>query len=100
MQKCMTTFDWDSLRYFLAVQRTGWLPAAGELLKVNQSTVGRRLAALEDQLGSRLFDNGPDGYRLSAAGEAMLPRAERVEDELYAAARELSGRETRLSGSI
>ena len=48
--------NWNDFRYFLAIHRAGSLGAAGKALKVDQTTVGRRLTALEDELGTRLFD--------------------------------------------
>lgn len=100
MQECMAMFDWDDARYFLAVRRTGSLSAAGRQLKVEQSTVGRRITALEGALGVRLFDRTPDGFILTPAGETLLPRFERIEEEVYAVEREAGGREARLSGTV
>jgi DNA-binding transcriptional LysR family regulator len=74
-----TMFDWNDLRYFLAVARHGSTLAAAKALRLSQSTVHRRLAALEDQLGRRLVKRHPTGYRLTRLGEQMLPHAEGVE---------------------
>lgn len=100
MQECMGMFDWDDARYFLAVHRQGSLSAAGRQLKVEQSTVGRRISALEEALGVRLFDRTPDGFVLTPAGEGLLPRFERIEEEVFAVEREAGGREARLSGTV
>ena len=93
-------FDWNDARYFLAISRLGSLSAAARHLRVQQSTVGRRLAALEAALAARLFERTPDGYVLTAAGRALNARAERIEDEALAAERELLGRETRIAGVV
>ena len=93
-------FDWNDARFFLAIARGRSLSAAGRLLKVQQSTVGRRLAALEEALDARLFERTPDGYLLTRAGETLLARAERIEDEALSAERELSGREGQIAGSV
>ena len=93
-------FDWNDARYFLAIARGRSLSAAGRSLAVQQSTVGRRLAALEASLGARLFDRTPDGYLPTQAGEALLARAERMEDEALSAERELLGREGRIAGVV
>ena len=93
-------FGWDDARYFLEIHRAGSLSAAGRGLRVNQSTVGRRLAALESVLGVRLFDRTPEGYVLTPAGEVLLPRAERMEEEALAAARDVAGGEARLAGTV
>jgi DNA-binding transcriptional LysR family regulator len=93
-------FEWDDARSFLAVFRSGSLSAAARQLRVNQSTVGRRVAALEDALGARLFFKTPDGYVLAPAGERLLPHATRMEDEAHALEREVLGQESQLTGSI
>jgi DNA-binding transcriptional LysR family regulator len=92
--------EWDDARFFLAVQRFHTLSAAARALGVNQSTVGRRITALEESLGARVFFRAADKYELTPEGERMLPRAERIEDEVTAIARELAGREVRLTGSV
>ncbi len=79
--------DWNDLRYFLAVARAGTTAAAARSLGVNQSTVVRRLAALEAALGVPLFHKRRDGYRLSPAGETLLPEAEAVEAAAWAVTR-------------
>jgi DNA-binding transcriptional LysR family regulator len=76
------------------------LSAAARQLGVNQSTVGRRLDALEEGLKSKLFYRTRDGLRIAPAGERLLPHAERMEDEAIAIAREISGQETTLTGSL
>jgi DNA-binding transcriptional LysR family regulator len=71
-------FDWNDLKYLLAVAQTGSTLSAARKLRVNQSTVQRRLTGLETALGLRLVERLPSGYRLTAAGSAMLPAAEAV----------------------
>ena len=71
-------FDWDDLRFLLAVADTGSTLAAARALGVNQSTVQRRLAELEARLGQRLVERLPSGYRLTDLGAAVLPQARSV----------------------
>jgi len=71
--------DWNDLRYFLAVAREGSTLAAGRSLRVSQTTVARRLAALEESLGVRLFEKRQAGYALTPSGEDLVSRAEQVE---------------------
>jgi DNA-binding transcriptional LysR family regulator len=92
--------DWDDLRYFLAIYRTGTLARAGSELGINATTVGRRLSALEDRVRARLFDRTPEGYAPTAAGRDLLPRAERMEAEALALEREVLGADQRLEGSV
>lgn len=92
--------DWDDLRYFLAISRHGTLARAGSDLGINATTVGRRLAALEERVQARLFDRTPDGYVLTAAGRELLPRAEHIEEETLAIERDVMGSDIRLAGTV
>ncbi len=71
--------DWDDVRFFLAVARGGSVRAAAERLKVNHSTVLRRVAQLEERLGAQVFEKLPSGYRLTDTGEEVLEFAEQME---------------------
>lgn len=71
-------FDWNDLKYLLAVAEHGSTLAAARHLGVNQSTVQRRLTELEGRLGLRLVERSPSGYRLTKAGALVLPKAENV----------------------
>lgn len=92
--------DWNDLRYFLALARLGSIRAAGAALGVSHSTVARRVDALEERLGTRLFDRHRDGFALTEAGRRMLPAAARVEDEVATLSRELAGQDTRVAGPV
>jgi DNA-binding transcriptional LysR family regulator len=73
--------DWDDVRVFLAVAREGSMRAAGRTLGLSQPTIARRLAAFEAAFGGpSLFDRLPEGLRLNAAGEQLVPAAEGIED--------------------
>ena len=73
-------FNWNDLKYFLAVARSGSTLSAARVLKVNQSTVQRRLVELEEHLKLRLVERLPSGYRLTPAGQEVLASAEAVAD--------------------
>ena len=75
-----TQFQWDDLKYLLAVARHGSTLAAGRALGVDQSTVQRRLTELERRIGQSLVQRQPTGYRLTEFGQEMLPFAESVEN--------------------
>ncbi len=77
-------FDWNDLRYFLAVARHGSTLAAARALKVNQSTVQRRLGELEQRIGQPLVRRLTTGYRLTAFGESLLSGAQRIEQAVQA----------------
>ena len=67
--------DWEDVRFFLAVSRSGTLSGAARALRVNHATVARRIGALEAALGRVLFDRRPDGYGLTPHGQAALDAA-------------------------
>src|SRR3546814_18300361 len=71
-------FDWNDLRYFIAVAETGSTLAAGRTLRVSQTTVARRVAALEEALGLTLFERRQAGHAPTPAGEASLGQANPV----------------------
>ncbi len=83
-------FDWDDLRYFLAVARHGSTVAAARALGINQSTVQRRLAELERRIGRPLVTRQPSGYRLTELGREMVAPAERVEQAVLALEQQLT----------
>lgn len=92
--------DWDDVRHFLALARTGSVRAAGAALGVSHSTVARRVESLETRLGAKLFDRHRDGYLLTDAGQEMVLGAERVEREMGALERGLAGADARLEGPV
>jgi DNA-binding transcriptional LysR family regulator len=77
--------DWDNLRIFLAIARAGQILAAAKVLHLNHATVARRLDALEESLAVKLFERRTTGTLLTAAGEKLLIRVERMESELLQA---------------
>jgi DNA-binding transcriptional LysR family regulator len=92
--------DWNDLRYFLAIRRAGSLAGAARELRVDQTTVGRRLAALEDAFDARLFDRTPDGLVLTPAGDDIVAPAERIEDSVAEIERKIAGEDAKLQGSV
>lgn len=84
-------FDWDDIRVFLAASRADTLTQAARLLQVSQPTVGRRLKALEDKLGTPLFERLPDHLELTEAGRALLPYANEMERQSLDLSRALDG---------
>lgn len=72
-------FDWNDLKYFLALARHGSTNAAGKALRLSQSTVHRRLAELEKRIGRKLVTRTSAGYRLTNLGKELRPYAERIE---------------------
>jgi DNA-binding transcriptional LysR family regulator len=93
-------FDWNDVQVFLAIARGGSLAAAARAMKVNHSTVFRRLNAFEDALGVRLFERLPSGYALTPEGESIRAEAEAVEGNIHALERKIAGRDFALRGDI
>jgi DNA-binding transcriptional LysR family regulator len=93
--------DWNDLKLVLAVARSGGLTGAARLLAIDHSTAFRRLAAIESRLGQPLFERLPGGtYEATAVAERMVAAAERMEDEALALARDIAGRDPRLTGEL
>lgn len=93
-------FDWNDLKFFLAVAREGSTLAASRSLRVSQATVSRRITLFEQELGVELFTRHASGYALTARGQAMLPLAEGVEAEAARFAAGIEAETRRLSGQV
>lgn len=87
------------MRIFLALARTESLGRAGQQLRLDPATVGRRIARLEDSLGRRLFNRSHQGYALTEEGARLLPHALAAESAMTEATREATA-ETGLAGQI
>jgi len=92
--------EWNDLHFVLAVCRAGTLSGAARKLGVNHYTVFRRIGAIEEKLGVRLFERLASGYVMTEAGEAMLESGERIENEVFGLSRKLVGRDLHLSGVL
>jgi len=94
-------FDWNDLRFFLAVAREGSTLAAAKALDVSQPTVQRRLSALEESIKRKIVEHHPTGYRLTEFGKKTLfPYAEDVERSIAALQRQLMSGGQELSGTL
>lgn len=92
--------NWDDTRIFLALTRTPSLRAAARSLGVDQATVGRRLNALESELGAKLFLRAKDGYLLTAAGETALAAARRMESAALELRTKIEGQDEHPGGLV
>lgn len=92
--------DWDHLRIFLAIARSGQILAAARRLHLDHATVSRRLGALEEQLGALLFERRTTGCVPTAAGERLIEIAERVESEVLKAQAMLGETDLALAGTV
>lgn len=96
----MQVMNWDDLRFALAVGRSGTLAAAARSLGVDATTVGRRIAAIEADLGARLFDRLAAGYLPTDAGHRALEQAAEVERATIALRQQVEGRDERVEGPV
>ena len=92
--------NWDDTRIFLALSRTHSLRAAARSLGIDQATVGRRLNALESELGAKLFLRAKDGYLLTAAGEVALAAAKRMESAALDLRTKIEGQDENPGGLV
>lgn len=92
--------DWNDLKYFLAVSRTGSLTQAALELAVSQSTVSRRIGELESSLGFSVFVRHQTGYLLTDGGLEILKHAKQVEDEVLALERNAAGLDGSPTGTV
>jgi len=99
---CMNAqeLEWNDLNLVLAICRAGSLSGASRRLGVNHSTVFRRISAIEEKLGVRLFERLPNGYAMTDAGETVFEVSERIENEVQELSRQLMGRDFQLRGSL
>lgn len=92
--------NWDDVRMFLAVARTGQILAASRRLGVNHATLSRRVTALEEELKTRLLIRRTNGCELTAEGEIFLRAAERMETEMLAAQSQVGRIDSALAGTV
>lgn len=92
--------NWDDVRMFLAVARTGQILAASKRLGVNHATLSRRVTALEEDLKTRLLIRRTNGCELTSEGEIFLRAAERMETEMLAAQSQIGRVDSALAGTV
>ena len=92
--------NWDDIRYFLAVTRSGSVSGAAKVLGVNHSTVTRRIQSFEEKHGVMLFKRQRDGYEMTDAAFTILEQAQQIEEQTQQISRTLYGRDSRLEGPI
>ncbi len=100
MQRWDPALPWDDVRFFLALCRARTVGEAAGQLRVDASTVSRRLAALEDALGASLFERGRSGITKTKAAEDLMPVAEETEALVHRFARAADGLEHEVSGVV
>jgi DNA-binding transcriptional LysR family regulator len=92
--------EWNDVRVLLALLRARNLHDAGARIGLNPSTVSRRLAALEEKLGERLFTRTRDGLRPTATAEGLRHHAEAMEAEVAALLQSVRATGARAEGVV
>ena len=92
--------DWDDVRFFLAVAKTGSFSAAATQLNTKQTTVGRRIQALERRLGAKLFDRHRHGMEVTPAARGVLVQAESMLSNATSIERHLAGLDREMAGVV
>ncbi|MFD1328500.1 LysR family transcriptional regulator [Mycoplana ramosa] len=92
--------NWDDVRMFLAVARTGQLLAASRRLGVNHATLSRRVSALEAEMKTRLLVRRTNGCDLTAEGEVFFHAAERMETEMLSAQAKIGRIDAAVAGTV
>ncbi len=96
----MHMLDWDNVRYFLEVVRAGSVTKAAQRMGVNQTTVSRRISALENDLGNRLFERSGKQWLITAIGEHLVDSAEKMAEDANALERQVMADSRDLSGLL
>lgn len=92
--------NWDDLRLFLSIARSGSFVASARQLGLNHTTLARRVTILEQSLGTRLFDRSPRGVQPTRAGLDLVEHAGRIEEEVLAAGRRVERQDGAVSGVV
>lgn len=93
-------FDWNDIRFFLELSRKGRLTEVAKALKVDHTTVSRRVLALEQKLDAKLFESTSRGFVLTEAGERLLPLAEQMESSSATIQDMVGGENQTLTGTV
>ena len=93
-------YDWDDIAYFLELVRQGQLVGAAKRLKVDHTTVSRRIRALEDALDCKLFSRTKAGFVLTEAGLGILEHAEAMEFRAHSISRAVGVEGAEAGGTV
>ena len=97
----VNNLNWDDLRYFLEVARAQRASGAAKRLGVDYTTVARRVRALEDALGTLLFDKSRSGgFILTAEGQRLLAYVDAMETTVQSATERIANSGHALSGHV
>ncbi len=93
-------WNWDHIRYFMALAEHGTLSEAARSIGVSHTTVQRRIKQFEVQIQARLFDHASNGYALTKVGETLFEEATKIQQSLSGLSRALQGADDELAGEV
>jgi len=96
----MQATDWDNFRHFLEVVRSGSVSRATKRLRVNQTTVSRRISTLEQRLGKALFERSANNWLITPVGERLIASAEHMAEEVHTIERYVMADSQELDGKL
>lgn len=96
----MTNFNWDDLRVFLSVARSGNAYGAAQALSIDHTTVRRRIRALENSLSTKLIDTSTNSRNLTEQGNALFSISENIEASLLNVSSQISGADNLAEGKV
>lgn len=100
MNDPLKRLSWDDFRVVKSIGETGSLASAAEVIGINQSTVFRRLAQIEDTLGVLLFERRRTGYVTTPVGSEVIALAQRLELDIVAVTSRLAGLDQEPAGDV
>jgi len=92
--------NWDDLRIFLTVARRNNLDAAAAYLRLDPTTLGRRIRRLEAAIGARLFERSRKGHVTTTTGEWLLNQVEEIEQVVSRVGEAISGEVQGITGTV
>ncbi len=92
--------NWDDIKVFLAIANSGGLKKAAVALNIHHTSCARRINALENSLGIKLFDRLPGGYALTQGGADLLKSAEQIQQGFHTIERDIQGKDLRIAGDL
>lgn len=93
-------WNWDHLRFFLALAEKHTLTLAAKDLDVSHSTVLRRIKAFEQELETHLFDHTSSGYSLTRAGQSLYIEVRKMKNSVDTISREIAGVDQQIEGDV
>ncbi len=92
--------NWNDLKSFLILSRTSKLLVASKKLKVEPTTIARRIKRLETNLNMQLFNKSPKGYSLTEKGLELVKYSEKIENQIFGINERFVKKNSLISGKV